>query len=130
MHRNLYLNAHTSTNPGGEIRGQVIGPDAHATSVERIETGRIPTAYTLDQNYPNPFNPSTAISFQLSAVTKVRLMVFDILGREVATLVDGIKEPGAYKISFNAGGLTSGVYFYTLQADGATIQTKKMLLLK
>ena len=126
----LYVNAHSSADPGGEIRGQVVGSTGLATSVERIETGRVPTAYRLDQNYPNPFNPSTVISFQVSAVSKVRLMVFDILGREVATLVDGVREPGAYKVSFNAGGLTSGVYFYTLQADGATIQTKKMLLLR
>jgi hypothetical protein len=126
----LYLNAHTTTNPGGEIRGQVTGPDARATSVERITTGQVPTNYRLDQNYPNPFNPSTEISFQLSAVSNVKLKVFDLLGREVATLIDGVREPGAYKVSFNASSLTSGVYFYTLQADGATIQTKKMLLLK
>lgn len=126
----LYLNAHSSADPGGEIRGQVVGSTGLATSVERIGAGQVPTAYRLDQNYPNPFNPSTAISFQLSAVSKVKLAIFDLLGREVATLVDGVREPGAYKVSFNAGGLTSGVYFYTLQADGATIQTKKMLLLK
>jgi hypothetical protein len=126
----LYLNAHTTANPGGEIRGQVVGSTGLATSVERIETGQVPSSYRLDQNYPNPFNPSTAISFQLSAVSRVSLKIFDILGREVAILVDGVREPGAYKVSFNASSLTSGVYFYTLQADGATIQTKKMLLLK
>jgi hypothetical protein len=126
----LYLNAHTSTNPGGEIRGQVVGSTGLATSVERIEQGEIPSAYRLDQNYPNPFNPSTVISFDVAIAGRVSLRVYNMIGQLVATLVDGVREPGAYKMSFNASSLPSGVYFYSLMADGTGIQTKKMTLLK
>ncbi|MBF8293791.1 MAG: hypothetical protein HW389_336 [Bacteroidetes bacterium] len=126
----LYLNAHTSTNPGGEIRGQVVGSTGLATSVERIEQGEIPSAYRLDQNYPNPFNPSTVISFDVAKAGRVSLRVYNMIGQLVATLFDGVREPGAYKMSFNASSLPSGVYFYSLMADGAGIQTKKMTLLK
>ncbi len=85
--------------------------------------------YKLYDNYPNPFNPSTVISYQVAAVSHVALKVYDVLGREIATLVDGQKFPGNYIVTFDAGKLPSGVYFYTL-IDGSFSQTKKMLLLK
>ena len=85
--------------------------------------------YRLFQNYPNPFNPSTAISYQLSAVSDVKLVVFDLLGREVATLVNEKKEAGKYVVNLNASSLTSGVYFYKLTA-GSFSETKKMMLVK
>lgn len=91
----------------------------------------IPTYFGLKQNYPNPFNSRTTISYQLSVSSHVKLSVFDLLGREVATLVDEEKEVGTYHSTFSTlhSSLVSGVYFYQLNA-GAFIQTKKMILLR
>ncbi len=85
--------------------------------------------YRLEQNYPNPFNPTTNITYILPKNERVSLKVYDILGREVATLVNEVKAAGAYTVPFNASNLASGVYFYKLQA-GAFTQTKKMMLVK
>ena len=89
----------------------------------------MPQEYVLNQNYPNPFNPSTTISFQLPTPGNVTLKIFDILGREVATIMNEIKSAGNHRIEFDASKLSSGVYMYQLKA-GSFIQTKKMLLLK
>jgi hypothetical protein len=86
-------------------------------------------AYRLMQNYPNPFNPSTVISYQLPVASEVSLKVFDVLGREVAVLVSGRQKAGNYVVPFNGSGLSSGVYFYRLQA-GQFVQTRKMMLVK
>lgn len=126
----LYLNVHSSTNPGGEIRGQVVGSTGLATAVERIEQSEIPSAYRLEQNYPNPFNPSTMITFEVGKTSRVSLRVYNMIGQLVTTLVDGVKDPGAYSVSMQAAALPSGVYFYSLAADGSNIQTRKMLLLR
>jgi hypothetical protein len=83
----------------------------------------------LEQNYPNPFNPTTNIKFSLPNTGLVKLIVFDILGREVATLVNEIKSAGNYSINFDASGLSSGVYFYQLTTDNYTT-TKKFTLMK
>jgi len=93
-----------------------------------------PSNFTLDQNYPNPFNPSTVIGYQLPVSSDVTLKVYDLLGREITTLVDEYKPAGNYEVildshSGNVRNLPSGVYFYQLKA-GNFIQTKKMLLLK
>ena len=88
-----------------------------------------PVAFALGQNYPNPFNPATAITYELSAVSRVRLTVFDILGREVETLVNEVKQPGTYTVAWHAAPYASGVYFYRLQA-GQYVNTRKMVLLK
>jgi len=85
--------------------------------------------FSLHQNYPNPFNPTTSIKYQVSSMETIRLKVFDVLGREVTTLVNEVKLPGIYEIQFNGTKLASGVYFYRLTA-GNFVQTKKMLLLK
>ncbi len=85
--------------------------------------------FSLEQNYPNPFNPSTRIQYQVSGVSKVSLKVFDVLGNEVATLVDEFKSPGTYEVDFEPSKLTSGIYFYSLRA-GAFSETRKMILLK
>jgi flagellar hook assembly protein FlgD len=94
----------------------------------------LPKEYVLHQNYPNPFNPTTAISYQLSAVSFVTLKVYDVLGREVVTLVDGIRNAGSHNAQWNASGLPSGMYVYRLRAaDGAkreVVLSKKMLLVK
>jgi hypothetical protein len=90
----------------------------------------IPEQVSLSQNYPNPFNPSTVISYQLSGNSLVRLEVFDVIGRKVAVLVDGErKSTGAHQVTFEAGNLSSGVYFYRLETAGQTL-TQKMLLVK
>jgi hypothetical protein len=85
--------------------------------------------FNLYQNYPNPFNPSTTIEFDIPERTNVKLIVYDILGREVETLIDKELEPGNYKINFTATNLPSGVYFYTLRTPKFT-KTNKMLLIK
>lgn len=85
--------------------------------------------FELYNNYPNPFNPSTRIEFEISAIGHVTLRVYDVLGREVATLVDGQRLPGKYEAKFDGGRFSSGVYFCTLTSNGSS-QTKKMLLLK
>jgi 5'-nucleotidase len=97
--------------------------------VKGIDEGELPEQFRLEQNYPNPFNPSTKISYQLTVSSDVVLKVYDVLGNEVATLVDEYKPAGIYEIEFNASALTSGVYFYQLNA-GDFVQTKKMILLK
>ena len=99
------------------------------TSIE--EKNEIPSQFSLSQNYPNPFNPSTVINYKLSVTSKVSLKVYDLLGREVATLVDKEQMPGSYNSQFSiqSSPLPSGVYFYRLQA-GDFSETKKMLLLK
>ena len=88
-----------------------------------------PATYKLEQNYPNPFNPTTVISYQLPASGHVSLKVYDVLGREVATLVNENKPAGNYTAQFNASKLVSGVYFYRIDTDNF-VQTKKMVLIK
>jgi hypothetical protein len=86
-------------------------------------------SYELFQNHPNPFNPYTIIKYTVESKSRVTVRVFDILGREVATPVDEEKEAGNYQIRFDAGILSSGVYFYQLHA-GDYVSTKKMILLR
>jgi len=83
----------------------------------------------LLQNYPNPFNPTTKISFDVPKTGFVSLKVYDVLGKEVANLVNGVRNPGSYIVDFNASHLSSGVYFYRIEA-GEFTQVKKMLLIK
>jgi len=89
----------------------------------------VPTDYALDQNYPNPFNPATTISYQLPKSGSVTLKIFDMLGKEVMTLVNEQKEMGRYTVQFDASSLASGMYVYQLRVNDYT-STKKMLLLK
>ncbi|NBC18829.1 MAG: T9SS type A sorting domain-containing protein [Bacteroidetes bacterium] len=102
-------------------------PDATSTDVER-ETG-LPDAVALDANYPNPFNPQTTVRYALPEAADVRLAVYDLLGREVAVLVNGVLPAGTHTTVFDAAGLPSGVYLYRLEA-GAHVQTRRMTLLK
>jgi len=110
-----YLNTLAAPGPG--------------TTDIRADNAGVPTGFALHQNYPNPFNPSTAISYQLPAVSFIKLGVYDLLGREVATLVDAEQSPGRYQVMFDARTLPSGVYFYQLRA-GHFVDTKKLLLVK
>jgi len=106
----------------------VLFMDALLTSVKNPNTGN-PFQFNLSQNYPNPFNPSTKISYQLPVKSLVTLRVYDIIGREVATLVNEQQNPGLYDVTFDGSWLASGVYFYRIEA-GTFIQTKKFVLLK
>lgn len=90
---------------------------------------QMPQHYALMQNYPNPFNPATSIQYAVPSSQLVTLKVYDIIGRDVATLVNEVKEPGEYTVEFNAVHLPSGIYFYTLHSGNFTA-TKKLMLLK
>ncbi len=108
---------------------KLIVPTITAIVDRNSSAQNIPTEYSLSQNYPNPFNPSTVISYQLSVNSYVTLKVYDVIGREVATLVNERQEAGTYQTTFNAKGLSSGLYFYQLKA-GNFVEIKKMLLTK
>jgi hypothetical protein len=97
-------------------------------SAEQTLSG-VPERIELNQNYPNPFNPTTAISYQLTANSFVVLKVYDVLGREVATLVNEVKPPGNYTVQWDASSAASGVYFYKLNAGDFT-SVRKLLLLR
>ncbi len=101
-----------------------------------IEINTAPANFGLSQNYPNPFNPSTKIKFTIpnsplsfGEGQGVRLIVYDILGNEVAVLVDEEKEPGIYEVDFFSTGLASGIYIYKIESTGF-VDTKKMVLLR
>jgi N-acetylneuraminic acid mutarotase len=89
----------------------------------------IPKEFSISQNYPNPFNPTTKINFALPKSGFVSLKIYDLLGREVATLVNEVKSAGQYTANFNASQFTSGVYFYKIESNGFS-QVKKMMLIK
>ena len=89
----------------------------------------IPFEFALSQNYPNPFNPTTSIEYQVSSIGNVTLKVYDVLGREITTIVNEVKHPGTHEVTFDASELPSGVYFYRL-TNGNYSATKKMLLIK
>ncbi|MEJ2616314.1 MAG: T9SS type A sorting domain-containing protein [Ignavibacteriaceae bacterium] len=98
--------------------------------INNIKKGNVPTEYAIYQNYPNPFNPVTLIRYQIpNKNIFVELKVFNILGKEIKTLVNEIQDPGIHEVEFNASDLSSGVYFYTLKA-GSYSATRKMILLK
>ncbi|WP_337866548.1 Ig-like domain-containing protein [Ignavibacterium sp.] len=97
-------------------------------SVEPID-GSVPASYSLSQNYPNPFNPSTRINFSLPNQASVKIIISDILGREVSTLINDNLSAGNYSLEFNASEIPSGIYFYTMITDNFK-QSRKMLILK
>ena len=137
-----YLNLEFSTTPllspssitdyVLEINGQVIaiGSKNKLTSkLKNTNPNSISLTYSLSQNYPNPFNPTTKISFALPKAGFVTLKIYDILGREIKTLVNEIRQDGNYSVDFNASEFSSGVYFYRIQANDFT-DVKRMLLVK
>jgi hypothetical protein len=99
------------------------------TDVKENDNRNYPTHYSLSQNYPNPFNPNTLIKFSLPESGFVKLTIYDLLGREVALLMNAEQSAGSYEVELNATGLPSGIYFYRFQA-GDFIETKKMILIK
>jgi len=106
----------------------IFGSSDNQLSLIQLNEGK-PKQYALLQNYPNPFNPTTTISYQLPVASQVSLKVYDVLGREVMTLVNGRQDAGVYNLSLNGATLSSGIYFYRLQS-GNFVQTKKMMLVK
>ncbi|MDP2360878.1 MAG: T9SS type A sorting domain-containing protein [bacterium] len=96
---------------------------------DEVTADELPMDFTLGQNYPNPFNPTTTISFTMPETGVASLKVFDLAGREVASLVNGLTSRGNHNVVFDASGLTSGVYFYTFEGAGVT-DTRKMVLVK
>jgi hypothetical protein len=113
------------------LTGFFANPDAQPTNVTSADEIKpvVINDYRLLQNFPNPFNPSTKISWELPAGSQATLEVYDMLGREVATLVNEFKPAGKYETEFNADALPSGVYFYQLRTGDYT-SVKKMILLK
>jgi hypothetical protein len=119
--------------PGGSGMSGIIIVEA-LTDVTKEENS--PSEFSLKQNYPNPFNPTTKIRYSIPSVTlsgvegsRVQLKIYDVLGNEVATLVNEEKPAGSYEVNFNAARLSSGIYFYTLQTENF-VETKKMILMK
>jgi hypothetical protein len=100
-----------------------------STLVNVSDQKGISLEYDLSQNYPNPFNPSTTIKYQIPEIYFVTIKVYDVLGNEIATLVNEEKPAGEYEVEFNGTGLSSGIYFYQLQA-GSFVETKKMVLMR
>jgi Secretion system C-terminal sorting domain len=98
-------------------------------TAENNEAGMLPATFSLKQNYPNPFNPTTKIKYDVARLGNVKIVIYDVTGREVQTLVNESLKPGTYEAAFDGSLLTSGVYFYKLITDGFT-ETKKMLLIK
>ncbi|MBI4427488.1 MAG: T9SS type A sorting domain-containing protein [Ignavibacteriales bacterium] len=104
------------------------GTDNIVVKIERVE-GRLPNSFSLSQNYPNPFNPTTKVEFSIPQNSVVSLKVYDVMGREIAVLLDAQKEAGTYRVSWDASALSSGVYFCRIHA-GPFLETKKMLLMR
>jgi hypothetical protein len=110
-----------------QIRNNKIHLFASADKI--INSTNLPTVYSLMQNYPNPFNPTTMIKYALPKVSDVTLIIYDILGRKVTTLVNEPQQPGSYEIKWDASNVSSGIYFYQLKTKDY-VDTKKMILLK
>lgn len=138
---NAYSNAYTSDGRGGAfmtfwttyggIKIQHTGRVGKVGVLTKIPLtiGANPNTAELFQNYPNPFNPSTTIIFNLPQTSHVKLMIYDVIGKQITKLVDEIKTGGSYSIDFNASNLSSGVYYYQIQTDDF-VSTKKLILLK
>lgn len=131
-----------ANNPNMKLAWQYVGNDGDATAIDNVkltgfvnvtdvkeENEKIPSTYELSQNYPNPFNPTTKINYSIPISSKVSLIVYDILGREVKSLVNEFQNAGSYSIYFNAEGLSSGVYFYRL-TSGQFSETRKLIILR
>lgn len=122
---NIYING---TGKYNSVRGSIVMKYSQLIGIEPI-SNEIPNRYRLFQNYPNPFNPVTKIKFSVPKLSNVKLLLYDVLGKEIKTLVNNELKPGIYEIDFNGGNLASGVYFYKL-ISGDFEETKKMLLIK
>jgi hypothetical protein len=120
----VYAGMFLDQNDGGPVYSM----EVVATDVGPNESA-VPEGFALDQNYPNPFNPQTEIGYRIPETGLVRLSIHDLLGREVATLVDEKKSPGFHQVTWDASGQASGIYFYRLRA-GSYVETKKLVLMR
>jgi len=112
------------------LKGCIISGIVYGSLLVSVQNDyRIPEIFSLFQNYPNPFNPTTTIKYQIPEISIVTLKVYDVLGSEVATLVNEKRLAGTYEVEFDGNGLLSGIYFYHLRA-GSFVETKKMILIK
>ena len=125
----LLVDSQKDQNDTGKVAVQNINVIAATTVTGVKKADAVPEEFALEQNYPNPFNPTTTIQFSIRKSSIVNLKIFDLLGREVATLVDGEMNIGAHEISFDASRFASGIYFYRLQAGNFTA-TKKLVFIK
>jgi hypothetical protein len=121
-------NALNGAQPNVEVAAMIHRVPSSLTGVKEIP-GVLPEAYRLEQNYPNPFNPTTNIRYSIPEAAFVTLKVYDVLGREVATLINQDQDAGSYVVDFGAEGLANGTYYYKLSA-GSFAETKKMVVLK
>ena len=117
-------------DPDGWILKQIVAPTS-------VAEGKHPSESKLHQNYPNPFNPTTTMSFVIGHSSFVTLRVYDVLGRELTTLVNEVKQPGEYTVQFDASQLSSGVYYYRLTARqteggqaGGLVETRKLMIVR
>lgn len=124
----VIVNPYSNSLYVGTSNGAVYTTRASATGVQNDEN-TVPVKFALEQNYPNPFNPSTSIKFSIPSAGHYELKVYDVLGKEVATLVNENYNPGNYTVNFNAAGLSSGMYIYRLSGSNVNM-VKKMMLLK
>jgi hypothetical protein len=125
----VVMNMATASPDSGVVPVEEFGvlSATNLTGVENLPHASVECQ--LEQNFPNPFNPTTTINFEIPTASPVKLTIFDILGREVETLVDDIKQPGRYDVQFNASRLASGVYLYRLRA-GSYMQTRRLCLIR
>jgi hypothetical protein len=125
----MYCGWEQSNNTWGSyVTAASFGTAPVNQSVQNVQEGFI-QSFALKGNYPNPFNPSTVISYSLPEAMYTKLIVYDVLGREVVTLTDGVQTAGTHEATFRADGLSSGVYFYRLQA-GNNVSISRMMLTK
>ncbi|HUI28794.1 MAG TPA: T9SS type A sorting domain-containing protein [Candidatus Acidoferrales bacterium] len=116
-------------SPANSVEYVLVDSGSRNISSVHGKDSQTPYKFELGQNYPNPFNPTTDISYQLMTVSHVTLKIYDVLGREIATLVDGEQQPGEHIVRFDGSNLSSGVYFYRMKA-GDFVETKKLMLIR
>lgn len=114
-----YIRNYTSHNNGGQTLTGI------ANQIENIAD-----KYELYQNYPNPFNNQTKIRFEISKFSEVRIVVYDILGKERDIILDGIYQAGKYEVKYSPKDLSSGIYFYRMEVNGVITKTRKLILTK
>src|SRR3990172_8193084 len=125
-----FLSSTNNPNNSANLWEAQIWGEGQRTSVESADDKELPESFKLSQNYPNPFNPSTSIDFELKEDGKIKLAVYNLLGEEVAELVNGDINAGVHKVDFNGVNLASGVYVYRLNVGNEFTETKKMVLMK
>ena len=114
----------------GGVHTKIGGNDTTYYTAINNQTIGLPTDFDLSQNYPNPYNSKSKIKYQISKIANIKIVIYDISGREISTLINQRQSPGTYEYNYDAEKLSSGIYFYALFADGRRIDTKKMVMIK